>query len=141
MKPSAVVARVEAAIGALSATLSADKYEDFLPVYEAGDDGVDAIARDRVYAVTLASGPMHDAVTSCMRTAEVVVVVRYYDRRDSRIRAWDDAPWVTDAILGATGDGVTRCVITDGPRYTYDSDIAGAVVVSWVARVAYMGDI
>lgn len=125
-------------------------HDKFTPVAQVAE--LEAVERDRVFALALLEGPYAISNRSACRDEILLdIAVRYYHRPLSRARMLRDAPRVRRAlrsISSATyGDprvaiaGDPTCDVS-GPRYDYASfaDV-GWVLARYTARVSYEAEV
>lgn len=139
LKPSEVMELLHQAITAIEPDDVVSDMDRFMSVHEDGIDGLEAVDRDRVYALALEEGPFHHPGVRCMDELRFSFGVRYLDRKDSQARMVNDVPKVRGAWRAATGLSpyLKRVSVVSGPRYTYLA-IDGSVVVEWSIKAEYV---
>lgn len=137
--PSEVTAFLHQAVQAIEPDDVVSDFDRFMSVYEDGLDGIEAVDRDRVYALALEEGPFGIPGVRCMDSLTFSFGVRYLDKKDSQARMVNDVPKVRAAWRASTllSPFLKRVVVVAGPKYTYLA-IDGSVVVEWTIRAEFV---
>lgn len=138
LTPSEVTALLHQALVAIEPGDVVSDMDRFMSVHEDGIGGLEAVDRDRVYALAPAEGPFQLGQVRCMDEIRYSLGIRYLDRKDSQARMLDDQPKVRAGLRAATALSpyLKRVTVESGPRYTYLA-IDGSVVVEWTVKAEY----